>query len=416
MTTLNPPYAYPHLAKATIQSIAATAAAGDYIFRGENEYREEVVKSGLYREYENTPILSEIGIDGIQEAELAIARLHDGNATPEEHLLHQLQHHRGKTNLIDFSENYLIALFFACDGNPNTDGRLIFLERNAHNHIITKPTEPSNRVAAQQSIFVSPEAGYIAMSAFSQIPIPKEVKYPILEILRSEHNITGRSIYNDLHGYVTRRELTHQTLSDVARGISFYSRGLYLQAIIAYNSAIQLQPENITALLYSGMAHFHQNLYRQAIVLTTRAIGLNPYLKEAYNLRGRAHAAENDHDTAIQDYGQAIDIDRSYWYAFNNRGNSYYWLDKLPEAIADYNAAIALRPQWAIPYVNRAAARYYSGALPAALADLEQAIELDPNLGAAYYARGQVRQELGIPGADADFEKAASLEQRIQGD
>lgn len=416
MTTLNPPYDYPQLAESIIQSIAAIAPAGDYIFRGENEYREEAVKSGLYREYENTPILSEIGIDGIQEAELAIARQHDGNATREEHLLHELQHHRGKTNLIDFSESCLIALFFACDGSPNTDGRLIFLERNTHNHIITKPTEPSNRVAAQQSIFVSPEAGYIPMSVFTQIPIPKEVKHPIIETLRIKHNITGPSIYNDLHGYVTRRELTHQTLGDVARGISFYNQGHYLQAIIAYDSAIRLQPENIAALLYSGMAHFHLNLYRETIDLTTKAIEVNPYMKEAYNLRGRAHAAENDHDTAIQDYGQAINIDRSYVEAFSNRGNSFYRLDKFPEAIADCNTAIDLDPQWAIPYVNRAAAHYYSGAPREALADLDRAIDLDPNLGAAYYARSQVRQELDLPGSDADLEKALSLGQIIQGD
>ena len=346
MTSRSVPYAHPHLATAIFRSITQIATSGDYIFRGENEYREGPVKSSLYREYENTPILAEIGIDAIQEAELSVARLHDGQATPEEHLLHQLQHHRGKTNLIDFSEDYLIALFFACDGSPDQDGRLIFLDRSIYSHLISKPTEPSNRVEAQKSVFVSPEDGYIPSSSFVQIPIPKEVKHPILEVLREDNQITGPSIYNDLHGYVTRRELTHQTLDDVARSISFYNQGHYLQAIIAYDSAIRLQPENIVALQYSGLAHYHREQYTPTIVLTTRAVRLNPYLKEAYNLRGRAHAAEGRHDQAIHDYGQAIAIDPRYAHPYNNRGASYYIRNDLTAAISDYTTVIGINPEW----------------------------------------------------------------------
>lgn len=210
-------YSYPQLAESTIAQIATLAASGDFIFRGENEYRDEPAKSSLYREYEGTSILAAIGIEAIQEAELSIARLHDGNTTSEEHLLHQLQHHRGKTNLIDFSADYRIALFFACDGKPDQDGRLIFLDRSRHQHFIDEPTEPANRVHAQKSIFVAPPDGYIPLEWVTQMPIPKEVKQPILDILNNRHDINGPRIYNDLHGYVTRRELTHQTLDDVAR-------------------------------------------------------------------------------------------------------------------------------------------------------------------------------------------------------
>lgn len=100
-----------------IATIANKAAGGDYIFRGENQDRNERIKSSLYREYEGTNILDQLGIATIQEVEVGIARKHDNDGSPDQSLLHMLQHHRGKTNLIDFTEDYLIALFFACDGN-----------------------------------------------------------------------------------------------------------------------------------------------------------------------------------------------------------------------------------------------------------------------------------------------------------
>ena len=40
------------------------------------------------------------------------------NESVDFEILTELQHYGGKTNLIDFTTDYLIALFFACDGSP----------------------------------------------------------------------------------------------------------------------------------------------------------------------------------------------------------------------------------------------------------------------------------------------------------
>ena len=46
-------------------------------------------------------------------------------------ILTDIQHYGGETNLIDFTRGYLIALFFACDGSFDEDGRIITLDTNA---------------------------------------------------------------------------------------------------------------------------------------------------------------------------------------------------------------------------------------------------------------------------------------------
>ena len=40
-----------------------------------------------------------------------------------------LQHYEGKTRLLDVTENALVALYFACCSNPNTDGEVIVFKR-----------------------------------------------------------------------------------------------------------------------------------------------------------------------------------------------------------------------------------------------------------------------------------------------
>ena len=43
-------------------------------------------------------------------------------------ILTKIQHYGGSTNLIDFTKDYFVALFFACNSSLDKDGRLIWLD------------------------------------------------------------------------------------------------------------------------------------------------------------------------------------------------------------------------------------------------------------------------------------------------
>ena len=49
----------------------------------------------------------------------------DIDETTDFEILTEIQHYGGKTNLIDFTTDYFIALFFACDGHHDKKGRII---------------------------------------------------------------------------------------------------------------------------------------------------------------------------------------------------------------------------------------------------------------------------------------------------
>ena len=107
-----------------IKQLAKKSACGDYIYRGESECYEKV-SSRLYREYQDINV-ENFNIEVEQRKILQDAKKYT-TQTDEPEILSELQHYGGDTNLIDFTTDYLIALFFACDSSIAEDGRVVLL-------------------------------------------------------------------------------------------------------------------------------------------------------------------------------------------------------------------------------------------------------------------------------------------------
>ena len=156
-----------------INEIRSKSADGDYIYRGERE-KYEKISSSLYRKYADIINPEEFypgGFDLIraQKGMLKVAKDHIGESpvgpledfidiaklnrervgyteesrekvfddlfietigetiaeTADREILTELQHYGGKTNLIDFTTDYRIALYFACSGDYLKTGRVV---------------------------------------------------------------------------------------------------------------------------------------------------------------------------------------------------------------------------------------------------------------------------------------------------
>ena len=110
-----------------INQLAKKSAGGDYIYRGEPEHYEKV-SSSLYRQYKEIEAIG-FDIEVVQKEMLKEASRYTSQ-TDESEILAELQHYGGNTNLIDCTTDYLIALFFACNGVADENGRVILLHRS----------------------------------------------------------------------------------------------------------------------------------------------------------------------------------------------------------------------------------------------------------------------------------------------
>ena len=396
---------------------------GDYIYRGEPECYPKV-SSTLYRKLEESKIEHpERIVEQVQEAELAEAKNYTYQADQFE-LLTQLQHFGGKTNLIDFTTDYRIALFFACNGYPDENGRIILQDKNGE--IKNWIKEPRNsgagsRPDAQKSIFVRPPEGFIEPNKDGIVKIPKDLKGPLLEYLEKEFGISTAKIYHDIHGFIRSQDLRWGANIEYNLGIIYQNRRdeadnsqektQYNQkAIEHFTNAIKLKPDFVETYKNRGVAYDFKGDYDRAIEDYSTMIKLTPNDAAAYNNRGNTCLNKGDYPHAIEDYTQAIKLNRRFAEAHNNRGTAYVQTGAIDSAIKDFDKAIELNPDYANAYYNRGVVYGSQDNYERAISDHTQAIELRDDYAEAYCSRGSTYAKKGMVNcAINDFTKAIEL-------
>ena len=367
-----------------INDLARKAVGGNYIFRGEPKCYPKV-SSSLYRQYH------EIKVEGfdieVVQRELLIEARKYTHETDDFEILTELQHYGGKTNLIDFTTDYLTALFFACDGFPDEDGRFVLVERSEEiKRHIHEPRNPANRVIAQKSIFLRPPKGFV--EEHGTVTITSSLKLPILSYLRNCHDISTETVYNDLYGFIRVQDLHKSAYAEFYAGLTSYNKGDYKQAINHYTESLKLNPQLTIAYNNRGIAYGQKSDFDLAIQDLDKALSLNPDDAVAYHNRGNIYNNKGDYDLAIQDFDKALELNPNFAPAYINRGTAYNGKGDLDRTIQDYNKALALNSDDADVYNNRGVAYNSKGDFHHAIQDFNKALELNPNLAPAYSNRG----------------------------
>ena len=368
-----------------ISKVEKMSAAGNYIFRGEAQLYPKV-SSNLYRELEKVELLY-LGVEVIQKDELTYAkRYRYTQKTDDFEILTEIQHFGGKTNLLDFTTYYPIALFFACDSFPFKDGRIILLDKTgAMKDFIRKPwnSDLKSRVSVQKSIFIRPPDGVIEPD--EEIIIPKDLKQPMLKYLQKEFNISPETIYPDFYGFVSSQETRWSIYEEYGKGITCLGKGNevdnpeekdenYQMAATYFTNVIQLMPE------YSGAYNGRSNAYReighldQAIADADEALRLDPDNPNSYCVRGLAYLSKNDFDSTIADLGKCLTLNPKQPQVYCTLGIAYLFKRDFYNSIANLDKAIHLNPDDATAYCIRGEAWLHLKKWDQAKVDLINAI------------------------------------------
>ena len=233
-----------------------------FIYRGESECHERV-SSGLHRQFHELDDES-FNIKEAQKRQLKIARAYAKDESDCYKILAQIQHRGGKTNLIDFTSDLNVALFFACNYSPDKDGRVIFFEnRQWDDYCIRRAIQPSNMADAQKSYFVISNKGYIRDEDITVYKIPSELKASILQHLQIVHGIESSTVYNDISGFIRDQDRFRDFEADFYAGQKSADEGDWDKAICFYTKCLQNSDiwfrDGIINYLYCqrGIAHFN---------------------------------------------------------------------------------------------------------------------------------------------------------------
>ena len=262
-----------------IEAINTKASEGNYVFRGEAKQYPDVC-SGLYRELRGAVRLG-LEIDGPAKADLDDAKLYTGIDDDWEVLFH-LQHYGGITNLVDFTTDVQVALFFACDGHPREDGRVIILEC-ADSEFLTfhQPTEPEDRAPAQRSVLVRPRHGVVR--GWHKIVVPGNLKRRALQYLNEFQSMNHRSMYSGYHGFIKLRQRRWDAFGHVDKGLKHLDEKKFEAALEHLDTAID----------------------DLEILHTFKLLDISFGLARAHNYRGMAYQGLCEANLAHEDFAAA---------------------------------------------------------------------------------------------------------------
>ena len=322
---------------------------GKYIFRGEKKDYGQVT-SGLYRGYNDANLLAEQDnalLLGAHERIIKGARKHLPGGASDIEVLTELQHYGGKTNLIDFTKNLHIALFFACDGKFDEDGRLILVDVEALDEVkdkytLVSPTGKNPRAIFQSSAFVQPHKGYLEKADYQSVVVKAELKNELLTYLQKHHDISAETVYNDIHGFIRNQSIGTATNDEFYLGLSCSTSGDFEKGILHYTKAIKRNPRLLSAYTNRGINFLQLHRYNEAIADHTKAIELLPRRSLNYFLRGMTYKHAGNLDAAVVDYNKAIEIGHPLAAQHTGLGEIYTRLQNHSDAISEFNKALQI--------------------------------------------------------------------------
>ena len=150
-----------------------------------------------------------------------------------------LQHLGYPTPYLDFTKDYLVSLFFACNEFPDEDGRIIILGDNGNYkfHDMTQKdfSIAKERAVAQKSVMLEKLELRKIEDNYAEYRISCHLKPKILAYLE-ERNINAASLFPDSWSY----EKEYKPYKNFYQGVQAEVHGKALDAIGLYTQAIDL--------------------------------------------------------------------------------------------------------------------------------------------------------------------------------
>ena len=159
----------------------------------------------------------------------------------------------------------------------------------------------------------------------------------------------------------------------------------YRAAIEASQAVLDLDPNQVTALMFQGTAHRMLGNLKTALNLYTDALSKAPgFAGEARFRRGIVWYYLDELDLALQDFSRSQDDPRAdFW-----KGVVYLKQKKFDKAVLYFTDSINRNPVYVLAYANRGKAYLNTGDFQRALNDFNQIIRREPDQAKGYFLRG----------------------------
>lgn len=364
----------------------SSARGGTCLYRGESECYA-IVSSGLYRacaESENETF------DIHQVEQEIVERARDYTTlVDEDDILAEIQHFGGATNLLDFTSDYLVALFFASAESESINGRVVLHWPDQAR--VIKPKQTNNRVVSQKSVMVLPARGFIVPDAREEtVVIPGDLKVSMLMFLERFHGISERSVYNDIHGYIRHQKPSRTRYASKFRESLGALRKRDSPDLRHYLAAKLERVARVTVRYYCHQKGMEYSDGTGSVFVLSSLDELGSMTR--HRLEFQPDEVVELLTQCIENDDGSIELEDAYCW----RGGALLFQGATDLAAADFDRALELDSGLAEAHYGRANLRRRQGSTHSAMEHLEEGLRLNPQLRPALIDRGNARLEEGL--------------------
>ena len=126
------------------------------------------------------------------------------------------------------------------------------------------------------------------------------------------------------------------------KGINFMADEKLEDAVMVFEQALRIDPNNVETLMKLGYARFHLDDHNEALKIYDKIFDIDVTNPEAWNLKGLVHYEQKKYAKALDAVEKAIESDPTYGMAWYNKACFLSLLNQVPEALEALKRSIEI--------------------------------------------------------------------------
>ncbi|MCV0392015.1 MAG: tetratricopeptide repeat protein [Nitrosopumilus sp.] len=126
------------------------------------------------------------------------------------------------------------------------------------------------------------------------------------------------------------------------KGINLMADEKLEDAIVVFEQALRIDPNNVETLMKLGYARFHIDDHGEALKIYDRILDIDVTNPEAWNLKGLVHYEQKNYSKALDSVEKAIESDPTYGMAWYNKACFLSLLNQVPESLEALKRSIEI--------------------------------------------------------------------------
>ncbi len=129
------------------------------------------------------------------------------------------------------------------------------------------------------------------------------------------------------------------------RGQALCTTGCFTDAVVCYDKALELSPDDPVLWRRKGFALIKAGRYDEAVACFDRALAVDPDDATTWQRKGYALAHLGEHDSAVACCDRALSLDPEHVLAWQSRGWVLGTMCRYDEAVECYEAVLSIDPE-----------------------------------------------------------------------